>query len=420
MAAASGPAAADAGEAGLYARASQAWQEGRPEEAARLLETLVAKEPRHPGAFSALGLIAIAGGDPAKALACFDRAAAVEPRAPAVWFNRFQALELAGDLPAALESLDRALSIDPYFVPALLKKAETLERLGRAAEAASLYRSIIAASPPLETLPEPARRALEHGREIVRADEERRAAELQGPLAELRSAYPHEDFSRAQAYLEQRTGGRKVYVQQPVNGHFPYLPAIEFFGREHFPWLARLEARTTEIRQELIALIAEREAGFRPYVAFDPSQPVNQWGELNHSPRWSAWFLWEDGVRNDAHCDRCPATAGALEEVPLLDLPGKGPTAMFSILEPRTRIPPHTGSNNVRTTIHLPLIVPPGCGFRVGSQIREWEVGRALAFDDTIEHEAWNDSDELRAILILDVWNPLLTEAERAAVRVVG
>jgi aspartyl/asparaginyl beta-hydroxylase (cupin superfamily) len=255
---------------------------------------------------------------------------------------------------------------------------------------------------------------------VVRADDEQRAAALQDPLSEVVAAYPGEDFSRAQAYLEQRTGRRNVYVQQPINGHFPYLPAIEFFPRHHFPWLGRLESRTPEIRRELLALLQEREAGFRPYVAFDASQPVNQWGELNHSRRWSAWFLWEDGVPNEANRARCPVTAAALEEVPLLDLPGKGPTAMFSILEPRTRIPPHTGSNNVRTTVHLPLIVPPGCGFRVGAETREWRVGTAWAFDDTIEHEAWNDSDELRAILILDVWNPLLTEAERAAVRVVG
>jgi aspartyl/asparaginyl beta-hydroxylase (cupin superfamily) len=93
---------------------------------------------------------------------------------------------------------------------------------------------------------------------------------------------------------------------------------------------------------------------------------------------------------------------------------------MFSILEPHTRIPPHTGSSNVRATVHLPLVVPGGCGFRVGAETRIVEAGKAWAFDDTIEHEAWNDSAEPRAILILDTWNPFLTEAERAAVRIVG
>ena len=158
----------------------------------------------------------------------------------------------------------------------------------------------------------------------------------------------------------------------------------------------------------------------RPYIAFDATQPVNQWAELNHSRRWSAFFFWEDGVRHDANCARCPATTALLETLPLLDLPGKGPTAMFSILEPGTRIPPHSGSNNVRATVHLPLVVPDGCGFRVGAETRRLEAGKAWAFDDTIEHEAWNDSGQPRAILIVDTWNPLLTEAERAAVRVIG
>jgi aspartate beta-hydroxylase len=272
----------------------------------------------------------------------------------------------------------------------------------------------------LDGLPPPVRDAYAEGLDAVRADDERRAAALEAPIAAVRAAFPDADFSRAEAYAGQRTGRRKVYVQQPVGGHFPYLPAIEFFPRDLFPWLDALEARADEIRAEYLSLIEAGGAGLRPYVAFDPTLPANQWAELNHSPRWSAWFFWEDGVRHDENCARCPATAALLETLPLLDLPGKGPTAMFSILEPRTRIPPHTGSSNVRTTVHLPLVVPQGCGFRVGAETRAFEAGKAWAFDDTIEHEAWNDSEEQRAIFILDSWNPLLSEAERAAIRVIG
>ena len=93
---------------------------------------------------------------------------------------------------------------------------------------------------------------------------------------------------------------------------------------------------------------------------------------------------------------------------------------MFSILDPHTRIPPHTGSNNVRATIHLPLSFRRAAASGSGPRPVVWEVGKAWAFDDTIEHEAWNDSDQPRAILILDAWNPLLSEAERAAVRLIG
>jgi aspartyl/asparaginyl beta-hydroxylase (cupin superfamily) len=407
-------------EAELFARAAEAWQQGRPQAATQLLHALLEDNPRHVTALNTLGLIAIGVGGNEEALVYFERAAAADPTAPGIWFNHFQALEAAGDLPRGLDSLDRALRIDPYFVPALIRKAEVLERLGRRAESADLYRRIIAASPDPEKLPEAAREALAHGRELVGAVEAERIAALEAPLAEVRARFPNEDLGRADAYAEQRTGRRKVYVQQPVDGHFPYLPALEFFPRACFPWLEALEASTGAIAGELEALFREEHAGFAPYVAFDAAQPVNQWAELNHSPRWSAWYLWKDGERNETHCARCPSTAAAAEAVPLLDLPGKGPTVMFSILAPRTRIPPHTGSSNVRATIHLPLVVPESCGFRVGAETREWRVGEGWGFDDTIEHEAWNDSDVPRAILILDVWNPLLSEAERAAVRVIG
>lgn len=90
------------------------------------------------------------------------------------------------------------------------------------------------------------------------------------------------------------------------------------------------------------------------------------------------------------------------------------PNAMFSALAPRTQIPPHHGETNVRVVAHLPLIVPENCLFRVGFEERRWRAGEILVFDDTIEHEARNDSDELRVLLIFDVWNPMLSVAERA------
>ena len=404
----------------LFVSASEAWRQGRTGTAKALLETLVGEQPRHVTALNTLATIALESGDAARAIAWLEQAVAAEPDAAPLWFNLFQAFEMQGDLERALASLDRALATDPNALPAILMKADLLERLGRMPEAVAMFRAIIASGPSLDGLQEPARLAFERGLELVRADDESRAGALLVPLAEVRAAFPGADFHRADAYAEQRTGRRKVYVQKPVNGHFPYLPALEYFPRDQFPWLSELEAGTNEIRRELLSLLEEDGAGFRPYINFDPTLPANQWEELNHSPRWSAWFFWEDGVRQDENCARCPATAAILESLPLLDLPAKGPTAMFSILEPRTHIPPHHGSSNVRATIHLPLIVPEGCGFRVGSETRAWQVGTAWAFDDTIEHEAWNDSDRPRAILILDAWNPLLSEAERAAVRVIG
>jgi aspartate beta-hydroxylase len=170
------------------------------------------------------------------------------------------------------------------------------------------------------------------------------------------------------------------------------------------------------IRDELVHLLAEGRDEFRPYVQHPAGAPLQQWAELNHSPRWSTYFLWEHGRPVAAHCERCPRTASILAGLPMAELPNFSPTAMFSCLEARTTIPPHCGETNTRLIVHLPLVVPAGCWFRVGNETRQWRYGKAFVFDDTIEHEARNDSEELRVVLIFDVWNPFLDPAERELV----
>ena len=404
----------------LMERAGAARRAGRFAEARALLDELLASSPGNPLALNALGLICLDEGDADAAAASFERAAAADPQAPPPLINLAQAHRALGHTAAEIGSLDRALAINPYFLPALLAKADALERCGDPPAALAVYKAVVAVADQHGALPPGLDEAVGHARALL-ADHSRQFLEdIEQPLRDIAAAFPSSDLGRARAYAEHRAGARKVYFPEPTGGLFPFLPALEFFPRELFPWLGQLEAATGAIRAELESLLAEQAAGFAPYVRFGPGDPVNQWAELNHSRRWSAWFLWQDGVRDDEHCARCPQTAQAVEALPMLDLPGKGPTAMFSVLEPRTAIPPHTGTSNVRATVHLPLIVPPGCSFRVGGDTRQWREGEAWAFDDTIEHEARNDSDQLRVILIVDAWNPLLTEAERAAVRQIG
>ena len=205
-------------------------------------------------------------------------------------------------------------------------------------------------------------------------------------------------------------------MQDPLLLCFPRLAPIPFHDRALFPWLGEVEAATEMLREELFTVLREDRAKFAPYIQFPPGAPVNQWAELNYSPAWTSFFLWRDGVRQNENCARCPGASALLDRLPLAHQRGYGPSAMFSVLSPRTRIPPHTGSANTRLIAHLPLILPPSCGFRVGNDSRDWRMGEAWVFDDTIEHEAWNDSEETRVILIFDVWNPLLTQAERELV----
>ena len=211
-------------------------------------------------------------------------------------------------------------------------------------------------------------------------------------------------------------GRTRPYPSECNQLHVPRLPAQPFYDRDLFPWIPALEAGTDAIRCELEALVAGQLDGFQPYIAFRADQPVNQWQALNHSRDWSSFHLWAHGEPVAENIARCPATAAALAEVDAVSIAGLCPNAMFSALAPHTHIPPHTGETNARLVAHLPLVVPPDCSFRVGYDRRGWEPGRVFVFDDTIEHEARNDSDALRVVLIFDVWNPHLSEAERALV----
>ena len=154
-----------------------------------------------------------------------------------------------------------------------------------------------------------------------------------------------------------------------------------------------MEAASDDIRNEIFNVLADGPATLDPYVTLPAGSALEQFKELNHSRRWGVYYLWREGVPVAEHLARCPRTVAALDAWPRWDVPGSGPSALFSILDAKTRIPPRSGVTNARLFVHLPLIVPPGCGFGVGAQRREWHPGKAFIFDDTFEHEAWNDSD---------------------------
>lgn len=404
--------------AALLRQAEAAQAAGDHAGAVRHLEAALAADPAHPGVLNSLGLRALHGGDAGRAIELLRRAVRADAKAPPLWFNLSTAYRAAGDLEAERHALDAALERDPYMLRALLARAQLAERAGETGDATRFYRNLLKTTPDASGLPPAIAAALAHGRAFVEAAEGARADLFAARTAEVRAELAADAAThRFDHAVEVMTGRRRIYHPEPTGLHFPYLPAIQFFDRAAFPWLRQLEAATPAIQEELAALLDGGGDGFAPYVAYAPGTPVNQWGELNHSVRWSAFFLWRDGVRQESACARCPATAAALAEAPLLDVPGHAPSAFFSLLRPRTRIPPHSGVTNIRTIVHLPLIIPPGCGFRVGSEARPWVIGEAFAFDDTIEHEAWNDSDSLRAILIFDIWNPGLTPVERSLLR---
>ncbi len=116
---------------------------------------------------------------------------------------------------------------------------------------------------------------------------------------------------------------------------------------------------------------------------------------------WQIFSFRFFGIRHPLNCSLCPQTAALLNTIAGLV------SADFSYLPPHTHINPHKGFTKMVLRVHLGLIIPKDCGIRVGNETKKWQVGKLIIFDDSYEHEAWNDSDEDRFVLMLDIANPL-------------
>ncbi len=241
---------------------------------------------------------------------------------------------------------------------------------------------------------------------------------LEAALAPVRAANGGQELKRVDEFVDLYVGRRqpryKHASQRPAFLYFPELGPQSFFERSGFDWCMGLEAATADIKAELLAILQEPDA-LRPYVEVAASDAA-EWTALNRSLQWGAFHLYKDGVQVEENCRRCPATLKAIEKLTLTRIPGYSPEVFFSILKPGTHIPPHNGLTNYKAAVHLPLIVPPDCAIRVGNETRNWTEGECLIFDDSFRHEAWNNSSEMRAVLILDVWNPQLSLPERSAI----
>jgi aspartyl/asparaginyl beta-hydroxylase (cupin superfamily) len=360
---------------------------------------------------------AMAAGNMQAAQAMLQEAIARHRPDIRLWLNLAVVRRQLRDFDGAFQALHEALALDPRNFPALLMKSALLDHLGRAKDAAVAYGIALVQAPPDAELDPPTRQAVARAREVSAKHAEELGRFLRERSAAERDRLTAAERRRFESFIDTTLRLRRRYRQEPMEYAWPGLPDIEFYERSEFPWLEEFEAATPAVSRELARILVEDEKGFAPYIQYDDHLPLDQWRELNKSPRWSAFHFYDKGREIPERCARAPGTMAAVRRLPQAFVDLRSPTAMFSVLQPRTRIPPHTGIANFRLVVHLPLVLPPGCGFRVGGETREWKVGEAWVFDDTIEHEAWNDSGEVRIILICDVWSPRLSPEEREAIR---
>ncbi len=209
-------------------------------------------------------------------------------------------------------------------------------------------------------------------------------------------------IDRAAAWYAAKRTGMK-WARRLLDGFGHELAAHSNLGERpvfdaaELPWAQTLEANWRAIRGELDQVLAEREL-VPNFQEISPDQ-----AHLARGDHWKTFFFYAYGYKAEASCARCPETARLIESIPGMK------TAFFSILAPHTHVPPHRGVYRGVLRYHLGLLVPEPerCRIRVDDQVLSWHEGESLLFDDTYEHEVWNDSDRDRVVLFLDVLRPL-------------
>ena len=357
---------------------------------------------------------ALAARDLVQARAILEAAVAGDPPDPAFW-QRLATVRHLGKAPGqALAALDRALEFEPLDFVNLLMRARILDQMAQPG-AGEAYGNALAQRRP-DPLPPALVPAIERAQaawaEHQRSLEHRVAAALEAKAIDLTPA-ERSRIDRLASNVSRRT---RTYHSEASHFHYPGLRVREFHDRAEFPWLEQAEALTETITRELAAVASAPDAALVPYVQYASSEPLAQWRALNHSRDWTAIHLLQRGAAIEPNAALCPETMAFLGAMDQPWIAGCGANAMFSMLAPQTAIPAHSGVANFRLLCHLPLIIPGKCWFRVGEPVRDWQPGQAWVFDVTIEHEAMNETDQLRVIMIFDIWHPDLSPAERAAI----
>lgn len=358
------------------------------------------------------GVAALRRGDARTARAALDPVEAAGRGTHQLRLLLAQACTMLGDGAAANRMLDKVLAVEPLNLYALVMRGDILNRAGDVRAAVSWYEAALRQAPRAGQLPPDLIETLRRVEKTVAGTGAAFESHIHRYLGDGGIA-PATIGPRFEEALEILAGRAGVQLQQPTSFYYPGMAQRAFFERDEFTWVSALEAQAPAIRAELAALLADG-VPLSPYVAAEQDRPAKRHPLLD-DPRWSAFHLYRDGAPVAGNVDRFPMTMAALRDVPIPHIAGRSPMVLFSALHAGTHIPPHHGMLNTRLICHLPLIVPDGCRLRVGNHVRTVVRDQVMLFDDTIEHEAWNDGDRLRIVLLFEIWRPELGDAERTA-----
>lgn len=332
----------------------------------------------------------------------------------AVWGVLALACRDKGEMTQAVQAADRSLAHEPRNPRALVVKGDAYFKTGDRRAAAAFYREALGFIPAQAQLAPDMAADMQRARERMESlagDFTRSLMDKVGDFIDNAKG----DTTRMRQAVDMLLGKRQIYYPKPKQIHFPGLPLLEFAEPADFNWVPVVEEAFEDILAEARALQRE-QAEFGAYLKSDDSRPAFDMHGLQDNKDWGAFYLWYNGEPVPENQARCPKTTAVMESLPLVFSGRRCPNVLFSRLKAGAKIPPHNGMINTRLICHLALIIPDDCGLRVGNDVREWEPGKVWLFDDTVEHEAWNNSDEDRIVLIFEVWKPGLSEAEKGLV----
>lgn len=412
----------------LFSKAREFMATGLVQQAERSCQAVLAIDAGHAGALMGLAQLALNDGDRARAAALLEKAIQANREMAEPWY-RLGVLQWADrQVQNANASFSQAVSLAPQLAKGWLKLGMARLAMNENEPAAEAFQQALLLEPGLRVadkdsrLPESIRAEISDANRVLRKHYKDMSAQT---LARTRARFPDSDLGRfedAFRILQGEKDRRYCHpLQRPAFLLFPDMPAKPWFEREEFEWVERVEDATPQIREELQALLAAR-SDFQPYIrgVAPGKDAISYSGEdfssLANSQSWNSFHLNNAGVIEE-NASRCPKTMSVLDSLPLAQARAYMPEIFFSVLQPGAHIIPHYGQMNIRLTVHLGLVIPDNCGLRAGDETRQWREGQLLIFDDSFEHEAWNRGDSDRVVLIFEIWNPALSEAEIAGLQ---
>jgi aspartyl/asparaginyl beta-hydroxylase (cupin superfamily) len=398
---------------------------GRIAEAEAACQRILSQWPGEPLATRWSAQRAAQRGDHALALSLLATLLAQRPDDVEVAME-LAMLHLQADCPTdATQILESVLSRAPDHPHVWLLLGEVRENLGHEVGALKAWHQAVTRAQQRrqwvdqDSTPPHLLAAVLHAIEVVRTG---RAALWRTAYDDVRAQFGAEALRRVDravsAHLDEWQATPASPHQRPRFFYMPDLPAEPYLDPSLQPWAPALLAAFPAIREEALRVFAE-DGGFDDFVQLREGGRMRDFVDgTGPSPAWEALFFWRHGQRYDSTHQRCPTTSAVLESIELCRVADEAPEICFSVLKPGTTILPHHGVTNTRSVMHLPLLVPPDCALNVlGAGEHHWREGELMLFDDTFRHEAWNRSAGTRIILLMDCWNPHLTDVEKLAIQ---